>query len=159
MIRWPRLLGGSHKLVSWLNRLLDSCRAAEVKEVKNGQLVRTTDGLTIICGGVGGGRAGWDWASPKKYDKSKSYAEGSVVIIMPTDAIVTTGAVSASYGSEGDTVQAQAGIWVAMQSVAPEDQGGGTFWYHVPHWPLPDEADIDSEQNFWIQITAFCETT
>jgi hypothetical protein len=83
MIRWPRLLGGSHKLVSWLNRLVKACQAAEVKEVKNGQLVRNTDGLTIICGGSRGGET----TNPFEIYQTESWLKYKV----KTGYVITTG--------------------------------------------------------------------
>lgn len=48
MIRWPSLLGGKHKLVSWLNRLVIGCRASEVTQViGSGRLIESTSGKTI----------------------------------------------------------------------------------------------------------------
>lgn len=48
MIRWPALLGGNHKLVSWMNRLVIGCRASEVKSVTgNGRLIEHSDGKVI----------------------------------------------------------------------------------------------------------------
>jgi hypothetical protein len=48
MIRWPNLLGGTHKLVGWLNSLLIGCRAAEIKQVIGpGRLISSTDGKII----------------------------------------------------------------------------------------------------------------
>lgn len=48
MIRWPSLIGGTHKIVGWLNSLLLGCRAAEIKEVKGqGRLISNTDGKII----------------------------------------------------------------------------------------------------------------
>jgi hypothetical protein len=104
--------------------------------------------------GYGGTSNGWRWATPKKYDKDISYSEGEVVVILPLDTIVTAGA--ASYESSGSILVALPGVWVALQSASPEDQGSGVFWYHIPRLPLPSETSIDSALNYWMQITSFC---
>jgi hypothetical protein len=48
MIQWPTLLGGTHKIVPWLNRLRNSCRAAEIKQVVGGYLKPSTDGQCLV---------------------------------------------------------------------------------------------------------------
>jgi hypothetical protein len=66
-----------------LNRLVKACQAAEVKEVKNGQLVRNTDGLTIICGGSRGGET----TNPFEIYQTESWLKYKV----KTGYVITTG--------------------------------------------------------------------
>jgi len=55
MIQWPSKLGGKPKLVGWLNRLLDRCKASEIKNIIGGRLIETSDGKTLIVDPARGG--------------------------------------------------------------------------------------------------------
>jgi hypothetical protein len=156
MIQWPSLLGGTHKLVSWLNRLLRACRSAEIKQVVGGYLKPSTDGqCLVILGNNSGSSAGWNWADPIAYDKDSSYAKGEVVVITPTDAIVTAGAEDVE---DGGVIRATAGIYTATRAVAPVNVGTEEtpVWsYHVPQWPLfapdtPDDPDV-----YWMLVSLY----
>lgn len=48
MIQWPSLLGGKHKLVPWLNKVLACCKASEIKQVIGGKLIENTDGKILV---------------------------------------------------------------------------------------------------------------
>lgn len=48
MIQWPSKLGGKHKLVGWLNKVLSKCQASEIKAVIGGKLLPSTDGKTLV---------------------------------------------------------------------------------------------------------------
>lgn len=52
MIQWPNKLGGKPKLVNWLNRMLDRCRASELKQVIGGRLIENSDGKTLVIDGA-----------------------------------------------------------------------------------------------------------
>lgn len=90
------------------------------------------------------------------YDKDNGYTEGEIVVVLPSASIVTTGAASAD--DAGATVMASGGIWVALQDVSPvlHSTGPDVYWYHIPKLPMPDETDMDSTSNYWMQIKSLC---
>lgn len=47
MTRWPGQLGGSHKLVSWLNRLRAAAISNSVNQVFGGRMIESSDGKAI----------------------------------------------------------------------------------------------------------------
>jgi hypothetical protein len=47
-MRWPNKLGGSPRLVGWLNAFLDACRSGEIKTVIGGRIIESSDGKTIV---------------------------------------------------------------------------------------------------------------
>lgn len=49
MIQWPSLLGGKHKLVGWLNKIVKCCKASEIKQVVGeGYLKENSDGKILV---------------------------------------------------------------------------------------------------------------
>lgn len=85
MTKWPSLLGGTHKIVGWLNKLVVSARASEVKKViGNGRLIETTDGKTIEI-----------WNSPPRLDTNpfRIYQSGDWLHYKVTTGWVVRGGV------------------------------------------------------------------
>jgi hypothetical protein len=84
MIQWPSLLGGSHKLVSWLNKLMRCARASEIKQViGNGRLIENSDGKILEIGTFGGNGV----AHPFRIYKGTTWLNAKVA----TGHILTTG--------------------------------------------------------------------
>ena len=80
-----RELGGTPKLVGWLNKLVVSARASEVKKViGNGRLIETTDGKTIEI-----------WNSPPRPDTNpfRIYQSGDWLHYKVTTGWVVRGGV------------------------------------------------------------------
>lgn len=48
MIRWPGIIGGTHKLVSWLNRLRAASMQTEIKTVIGGRLIQHSNGRELV---------------------------------------------------------------------------------------------------------------
>lgn len=152
-MRWPSLLGGRSKLVPWLNKLLECAKSCEIKQVIGGKI----DGNTLtIFGASGGGGRGWHWASPKKYDKTKSYAVDEIVVVLATNTAVADGALSADDG--GALVNADPGLWVALRPVPKvlHSTSPDVYWYHLPRLPMPVPDDPDSTSNYWYNIKIEC---
>jgi len=98
----------------------------------------------------GSGTKGWFWTKgSRNYDHTKSFKESQLVYVQPTDTMVSAGTTDPDSMA---TVKAIAGIWVALQDVAPTVISGTTY-YHIPHLPLPTPGDMEAANNYWAFVS------
>ncbi len=48
MTQWLSKLGGKRPIVGWLNKLLDCCKASEIRQVIGGRLIEDSSGKTLV---------------------------------------------------------------------------------------------------------------
>jgi len=119
VIQWPNKVGGRAPLAGWLNRLIDRCRASEIKTVIGGRIIESSDGKTIVIdsvvGGSGAAPTGLAMIYVGEWLSTRAYA---------AQEVVTRGAL---------------GEFICVQAVAGGDIGtapetGAPFWHG---WAYP----------------------
>ena len=116
-------------------------------------------------GASGIGRGGIKWQTPyKELDPSVAVSKDTLVYISPKNLLVTVGLVDLQ--SSGATVQATAGIYLALLDVAPATSSG----YQVPADPIfnsgvtapsgsPLRGDLDvttAPLVYWLLVKSVC---
>lgn len=100
----------------------------------------------------GGTGDGDDWAKPIVWSPTKSYKRGEVVVILPTNLVVTTGYVdSVSFV----VTKSIAGTWKCTQDSTPATSPVTT---NVPQWPLPSQfgnSSPDGPINYWFPVAFY----
>lgn len=87
-----------------------------------------------------------DWANPIVYNQTTAYDKAKLVVIRPTDAIVTAGAIDVDSGVR---VYAKAGLWKATRAVPYAVNP------HVPQWPLPTPDNPDAANVYWWPVSFY----
>ena len=112
------------------------------------------------------GGAGWDWMYPsnKEMDPTLTYKKGKFAYLSPLNPLVTAGLVDLD--SSGKTLQATAGIWLALQDIEPATVSGWNVPQDPPHGsgtavpsgtPLIGDIDITSPATVkWLLFKSIC---
>jgi hypothetical protein len=134
MIRWPDKLGGTHRLVRWLNRVVDAGRSAEIKAAIGARLIESSDGKTLVVDFPNptarkhpfqiyrmrdGTPAASDWRKFRIYAGYVSVDFAAPVLVTGTDGDATPASILA------DDATAKFWFWVDLSTPATPTIGSG----------------------------------
>jgi len=145
----------------WLDYLVKWCTSERVY-IKGWNFVQKADGKYFIPPSIppaGGGLWPWMYPTHVELDTSLPYSKGKCAYLSPQNPLVTVGLVDLD--SSGATVQATAGIWLALVDIPAATSSG----YYVPKDPVSDlgapsgtplTGNLDGGTAKWVLIKPVC---
>ena len=90
------------------------------------------------------------------YDKSESYGVGQMVVVTPTNELVTDGLLDEE---TEEVLKAPAGIYYCQRDVAPvpidPEADPVEYRYNAPKWPLETADDVEAENTYWMLVALY----
>ena len=157
MPRLPKKLTRGDKFATEWNAMVDYLQSLRPIQSSTTLATHTLRGVIREAYKPGVGISGWRWASPRTYDKTKSYAPNQIVVVLPTNTVVVDG------HTDPDTeelVYTPAGLWVCLKSprVAIPETDPVEYAIHTPQWPTPTPDDPEPDEapfNYWWPISFY----